>query len=212
MIGDNAYKRAVIIFLHNNFDAYLLQLRDFKSSIIYENEDYLISNKWHDISTQGTIKNKNSINDLIKNLSDKMNLVHRLDKDTTGALIIAKNYKATRIFAKLFRERNVKKVYYALCLGMPKKNKGLIKILIQKDIQKKLKYSNIRQESLTHYEVVEKKHGLSSIIFFPLTGRKHQIRIVAKKLNCPVGTVMSRIFYGKREARKIYESLTRREK
>jgi len=115
-----------------------------------------------------------------------MNLVHRLDKDTTGALIIAKNYKATRIFAKLFRERNVKKVYYALCLGMPKKNKGLIKILIQKDIQKKLKYSNIRQESLTHYEVVEKKHGLSSIIFFPLTGRKHQIRIVAKKLNCPI--------------------------
>ena len=122
-------------------------INKFKSSIIYENKDYLIINKWQGISTQGSIKNRNSINDIVKNFSDKMNIVHRLDKDTTGALIIAKNYKATRTFAKLFRERNIKKVYYALCQGAPKKNKGSIKIIIKKNIKNKIKYSNVNQES-----------------------------------------------------------------
>ena len=95
-------------------------IQKFRSSIIFENDDYIILNKWKGIATQGGTKVLFSIDDIIKNLPETMNLVHRIDKETSGILIIAKNYRSTRFFGSMFKEKKIKKIYIALCLGTPK--------------------------------------------------------------------------------------------
>jgi len=74
----------------------------FNSSIVYENNDFLILNKWTGIATQGGSKINVSIDHIIKNISPYYNLVHRLDRETSGLLIIAKNLEYTKIFGHMF--------------------------------------------------------------------------------------------------------------
>ena len=76
----------------------------FETSIIYQNEDFIILDKWTGISTQGGSKIKISIDHIIKNISNNYNLVHRLDRETSGLLIIAKNHISTKLFGKMFSE------------------------------------------------------------------------------------------------------------
>lgn len=153
----------------------------FKSSIIYENDDFLILNKWTGIATQGGSKINISIDHIIKNLSIKYNLVHRLDRETSGLLIIAKNLKYTKYFGKLFKQHLIKKVYIAICQGHPKNSESEINFSIpdKKDQTKK-------NNSITQYKVFQTKNNLSNIIFSPKTGKTHQLRIVAKHLGCPI--------------------------
>ena len=89
----------------------------FDRSIIFENKDFIVINKWSDISTQGGSKKNVSIDDIIKKISRNYNLVHRLDKETSGLLIVAKNLKITKFFGKLFKEQKIKKIYVAICQG-----------------------------------------------------------------------------------------------
>ena len=163
--------------------------KKFKSSILYENENYMIVNKWKGIATQGGTGIYISIDNIIKRLSDEMYLVHRLDKDTSGTLIISKNYKTTRFFSDLFREKKIRKIYIAICEGSPKKNKGVVKLDIKKKLSKINTNENItkkNQFSETKYELLDKNHNMSLIIFIPLTGKMHQIRIVANYLGCSI--------------------------
>ena len=92
------------------------------------NKDYIVINKWNGIATQGGTKIINSIDSIIKNINNNMNLVHRLDIGTTGSLIISKNYLTSRFFGQQFKEKKIKKVYLALCIGKPIKNKGTINL------------------------------------------------------------------------------------
>lgn len=153
----------------------------FNSSIVYENSDFIILNKWTGIATQGGSKINISIDHIIKNISENYNLVHRLDRETSGLLIIAKNLFSTKHFGKLFKERLINKVYIATCQGKPINNESEINLTIpdKKDKNK----SNI---TITSYKVIENKNKLSNIIFLPKTGKTHQIRIVAKHLGCPI--------------------------
>ena len=153
----------------------------FNNHKIYENEDFIILNKWTGIATQGGSKINISIDDIIKNISNKYNLVHRLDRETSGILIIAKNLCATKYFGKLFKNRLIKKIYIATCQGAPKNQESEIQLSIsdKKDPTKK-------SESITFYKVYQTKNNLSNIIFSPKTGKTHQIRIVAKHLGCPI--------------------------
>ena len=70
----------------------------FNSSIIFNNNDFMVINKWKGIPTQGGNKILISVDSIIKSMSRNMNLVHRLDKETSGILIISKNYQSTRYF------------------------------------------------------------------------------------------------------------------
>ena len=162
-------------------------LKKFNSSIFFENKDYIVINKWNGIATQGGTKIINSIDSIIKNINNNMNLVHRLDIGTTGSLIISKNYLTSRFFGQQFKEKKIKKVYLALCIGKPIKNKGTINLKLTKKINKnkKIKQKN-NIESVTNYELIECKQNISSIIFLPITGKTHQIRIVAQYLGCSI--------------------------
>jgi len=155
-------------------------LDKFRDSIIYESLDFIIVNKWIGIFTQGGTKTGISIDDIIKNISDKYNLVHRLDKNTSGLLIIAKNYKSSKIFGHLFRNQEIEKIYLAICQGIPRNSNSIVKLGIKK------KNSEKKIQTITKYKVVNQSNKISLLLYKPLTGKMHQLRIVSKYLNSPI--------------------------
>lgn len=153
----------------------------FDNHKIYENNNFIILNKWTGIATQGGSNINISIDDIIKNISVKFNLVHRLDRETSGLLIIAKDLQTTKDFGRLFKNRLIRKTYIATCQGTPKNKQSVIELSIaDKKDNKKI------SKSITNYKVYQTKNNLSNIIFYPKTGKTHQIRIVAKHLGCPI--------------------------
>jgi len=155
-------------------------IADFKQSILYENDNFLIIDKWSGIAAQGGSNITISIDAIIKNISENYNLVHRLDKDTSGLMIIAKNLKYTRFFGKLFKSQKLKKTYLAICEGVPKIKESYVDLDIKSDINDKV------IQTKTFYKVLLYNNKTSLIKFEPKTGKKHQLRIVAKNLGCPI--------------------------
>ena len=105
--------------------------------------------------------------------------MHRLDKDTSGLLIIAKNIKTAKIFGNLFKLGVIEKTYIALCEGKPRLKESKIDL----DIKNKL---NKIEKTKTFYKVLDTNSSISLILYKPLTGKTHQLRIVSKKLGCPI--------------------------
>ena len=154
-------------------------LDKFKRSIKFENNDFIVLNKWSQIATQGGSKINISIDHIIKNINSQYRLVHRLDKETSGLLLIAKNLNYAKKLSSLFKQKEITKYYIALCEGNPKNNNSQVKLEIK---NKKLKIEN----TLTNYKLLSKNKSISSILFNPQTGKTHQIRIVSKNLGCPI--------------------------
>ena len=173
------YRHIIKKLIHNKIPKDLK--KKFDKSIIFENEDFIVINKWSDISTQGGSEKNISIDDIIKKISRSYNLVHRLDKETSGLLLIAKNLKITKIFGKLFKEQKIKKIYVAICQGVPKNLNSIVKLRI---VSKR--NLSLTSQSVTKYQVLKNYKKLSIILFRPLTGKTHQLRIVSKHLNCPI--------------------------
>ena len=171
--ADNKIKKT-----NKKIDSYLI--KNFEKSILHENSNFLVIDKWSGISTQGGTNITISIDTIIKNISSNYNLVHRLDRETSGLLLIAKNLKYTKIFGKLFRLQKIKKIYLALCEGKPKLKESYVDLVI------KNKDMNTSVQTKTYYKVISYNKKTSLIQFEPKTGKKHQLRIVAKNLGCPI--------------------------
>ena len=157
--------------------------KEIDEMIIYQDDELLILNKPPGIAVQGGTKIKKSIDTLLKSSfkSVKTRLVHRLDKDTSGILIIALNRQIADHMSYLFREKKITKNYWALNVGKIKIGKGTI----NKEIKKK--NSKTYYEALTEYNNYMKiNNNLNFIIFKPITGRNHQIRIHSKELGIPI--------------------------
>jgi len=154
-------------------------ITNFKKSILYENDNFLIIDKWSGIASQGGSNIVISIDTIIKNISENYNLVHRLDRETSGLMIIAKNLKYTRLFGKLFKFQKLKKTYLAICDGMPKLKESYVNLNIKNNSDKVIK-------TQTFYKILSYNNKTSLIKFEPQTGKKHQLRIVAKNLGCPI--------------------------
>ena len=151
--------------------------------IIYQDDELLILNKPPGIAVQGGTKIKKSIDALLKSSfkSVKTRLVHRLDKDTSGILIIALNRQIADHMSYLFREKKIIKNYWSLNVGKLKKGKGVINKKIKK------KNSKTYDEALTEYNnYMIINNNLNFVIFQPITGRNHQIRIHSKELGIPI--------------------------
>ena len=155
------------------------QIKNFNDSIVFENDNFIVINKWCGISTQGGTNIIISIDAIIKSISTNYNLVHRLDKETSGLLIVAKNLKYTKIFGKLFKLQLIKKTYLAICDGKPKMNESYVDLLLHNDNKDK-------HQTKTFYKILSNKQRTSLIQFEPKTGKKHQLRIVAKNLGSPI--------------------------
>ena len=154
----------------------------FKNSILLKNKDYLIINKWNGIASQGGSKINISIDDIIKEFNtedSKPRLVHRLDKETSGIMIIALNVQSSRYFYNLFSSGKIKKTYYAIVENKPQNVRDLFKDPIIE------KGKDIKAE--TRYQLVRKiDKSLYLLKLFPKTGRKHQIRIHCSINGCPI--------------------------
>ncbi|HEU4401835.1 MAG TPA: RluA family pseudouridine synthase, partial [Candidatus Polarisedimenticolia bacterium] len=120
--------------------------------------------------------------------AERPGIVHRLDRDTTGVLVIAKNDMTHRSLAGQFKERTVKKVYEALVWGRPRNREGTIDAPIARHPTARLKMA-IRsggRESRTRYRLLESLGAVSLVELCPETGRTHQLRVHLKSIGHPI--------------------------
>ena len=151
-------------------------IKENEDLIIDNNEDFIVLNKSSGISVQGGTKSKKNLIDIFsksKIFEDaKPFSVHRLDKETSGVFIMAKNRKSAQLLTSLFRLRKVHKTYLAICHGEIEKNFGEWNDdLIRYDNKKK-----IIEKAKTIYKVLDKNSNSSLVEMKPITGRKHQLR------------------------------------
>lgn len=170
-----------VISIYSNFEQYTetKETKIFNQSIqalskkilgqylIFANDDFIAINKPAKIATQGGTNINISIDDALKYLNQQQNticykLVHRLDKETSGVMLIAKNYDAAVKLTSAFERKKIYKTYLALTHGEPDNNQGSIEL----------------KDELTHYKVLQycPKTNISYIEFKPITGKEHQIR------------------------------------
>ncbi len=151
-------------------------IKQNENLIIDNNENFVVLNKSSGISVQGGTKSKKNLIDIFSKSDifkdEKPYSVHRLDKDTSGVFIIAKNRETAQLLTSLFRLRKVYKTYLAICHGEIEKNNGeWVSNLIRYDNGKK-----IIENAKTQYKVLDKNSESSLVQMKPITGRKHQLR------------------------------------
>jgi 23S rRNA pseudouridine1911/1915/1917 synthase len=185
-----------------------------KIKILYEDKDILVIDKPSGISVHpdGRSKEKTITDWFVKkypkakNIGEsilvddkeikKSGIVHRLDKETSGVLILAKNQKAYEFLKDQFKNREIRKFYNTIVSGFMKDERGIIKKSIGRspnDFRKRLAGRGARgdlREAITEYSVVkrfeDKKNKFTYLEVRPKTGRTHQIRVHMKFINHPV--------------------------
>lgn len=168
-------------------------------NIVYEDDDLAVVNKPEGLvvhpghgNLTGTLVN-GLINHFGENLSNergasRRGIVHRIDKETSGLLIIAKNNLVHTRLEEMFRNREIKKIYKAILVGHPREESGTIQTFLQRNKKNPLKItvSESGRDAITHYEV-EKYFQHFSLVNIELeTGRTHQIRVHFSHYNNPV--------------------------
>ncbi len=172
-------------------------------SILFDHKDFVIIDKPAGIATQATLtSSKDTIFHALNTLYPEkfplssMHMVHRLDKDTSGILIIARNKLAQKEFEKLFLEKKIEKTYEAICFFSPQKKAGIISYPIAKSNHRTNTYEAVMhsrskvphaKQAFTKYEVLQNlAHGTCLVKCFPETGRTHQIRVHLMAIGCPI--------------------------
>jgi len=154
--------------------------------VIEDNENFIVINKPTGIPVQSGTKSFKNIIDILKNTryfeNSKPFIVHRLDKETSGVLIIAKNRKYAQLFTSLFRIRKIHKTYLAIVYGKVDKSiKVMRDNLIYYENNKK-----IFQKAISNLKIIKSNEGYSFLELNPITGRKHQLRKQLLEIGCPI--------------------------
>ena len=176
-----------LINRYNNF--YIPTKKDlsYSSNIFIENnENFVVINKPAGISVQSGTKSKRNILDILRKTEEFKDAspytVHRIDKETTGVLIVAKNRKYAQLFTSLFRIRKIHKTYLCITVGEFEKKKGTLKDeLFYYEGDKKIK-----AKAITNFQVLDSNNNYSLVKLNPETGRKHQLRKQLLIHGCPI--------------------------
>ena len=158
----------------------------YSKFIIENNDNFIVINKPSGVPVQSGTKSFKNIIDILKNTkyfeNSKPFVVHRLDKETSGVMIVAKNREYAQLFTSLFRIRKIHKTYLAVTYGQVKKNISLLKDdLITYDKNRK-----IVQKAISYLRVIKCNDNFSLLELKPITGRKHQLRKQLYNIGNPV--------------------------
>lgn len=159
-------------------------------SVIFENDDFLAINKEPGMLTIPDRHDDTQLS-LYKSLNQqygKIFIIHRLDRDTSGLILFAKNETAHKYFSQLFEQRNIQKKYLGLVRGsMPAKTGSINEPIAEHPVKRgMMTISRKGKASLTNYEVLE-DYGIYSLVQFEIqSGRTHQIRVHAKSIGHPI--------------------------
>jgi len=164
------------------------KIKKFWQNIIYEDENLIAINKPSGLATQGGSGIEISVDDFVK--ERKFQLVHRLDKDTSGLLLIAKNNEIADFLGNLFKNKEIEKTYIALVDGIVKKESGIIDIpLLKQNIGKnEIVQADIEfgKKAVTKFRTLNKFHNITELELKPITGRTHQLRVHCKEIGHPI--------------------------
>lgn len=173
---------------NNSWQKKLYDKYNIKNRIVLNNEYVVCINKPRGLSVQGGSKLSHSMEDLFPFIcSSPLHIVHRLDKDTSGLILCAKSKDVAASLGKMFADRLVKKRYLAILSSVPLQSSGVINAnILNTGIN--VCTNDSGDVAVTNYNVikVDKDLNIALVEFFPLTGRKHQIRVHARYINCPI--------------------------
>jgi 23S rRNA pseudouridine1911/1915/1917 synthase len=209
-----------------------LQPLDLKLDVLFEDSDIIVINKppglvvhpaaghQHDTLVNALIAHTDDL--AMKFGEERPGIVHRLDRETSGILVVAKNDESQQILSEQFKAREVHRIYHAICLGIPPKPQGTIQSYLARHPSDRKRYASvlgedrkiIRQKeddpglgkwAITHYKVL-KTHpaGVSYIQLQLETGRTHQIRVHLSEMGIPI--VADPTYGADRKIRSIHGS------
>ena len=154
--------------------------------IIENNENFIIINKPAGIAVQSGTKSFKNIIDILKDskyfVNHKPYIVHRLDKETSGILIVAKSREYAQLFTSLFRIRKIHKTYVALTYGKVSK----LKTILKDDLVLYENNRKIIQKAISYLKVLKSSDSYSYVELNPITGRKHQLRKQLYNIGNPI--------------------------
>jgi len=167
--------------------------------VIYRDHHIIVLSKPSGLAVQGGSGTKRHIDGLLPALveegAERPRLVHRLDKDTSGVLVIAATIKAARMLTAEFRTRNAKKLYWALVAGAPRPGTGKIDLALSKAMiddrsggrEQMIADEDDGKRAVTYYETLERAgQKLSWLALYPQTGRTHQLRVHMAEVGSPI--------------------------
>ncbi len=175
--------------------------RDFiERMILHEDDHIVVLNKPFGIAVQGGSKTTRHIDGLLAGMADRFGgdrprLVHRLDRDTSGVLLVAKDRDTAARLGRMFQTRSVQKIYWALVRGVPKPTQGKVEAALVKasgpegDRVRKARPGEqaLAQHATTHYAVIDRvSTRVAWVSLKPVTGRQHQLRAHMDILGTPI--------------------------
>ena len=166
-------------------------LRDL---VIHRDDDAIVLNKPAGLAVQGGSNTTRHIDGMSDGLRfgnvERPRLVHRLDKDTSGVLLIARNAAAAAFFTRAFRDKTTRKTYWAIVAGLPKLHQGRIDLSLAKRALKdgeRVQGDEEGKDAVTYYTVVDSAGDRASwLALLPLTGRTHQLRAHCAAIGTPI--------------------------
>ena len=169
--------------------------RDLRQRVLYRDDDVIVLNKPPDLAVQGGTGIKRHLDAMLDALkfdaAERPKLVHRLDKDTSGVLRLARNRQAAAHLGESLRRHKVRKIYWALCVGVPKAREGKIDMPLAKLPgamgERVAADEDDGKPAVTLYSVLETAGKRASwLALMPLSGRTHQLRVHCAAMGTPI--------------------------
>ena len=168
--------------------------RMLREAVLYQDDDVIVINKPAGLAVQGGSGLSRNLDDMLTALQfdakEKPRLVHRLDRDTSGALVLARSVQAAQRLAEAFRHKDAKKIYWAVTVGTPKMSRGKIDAALLKQGgqgRERVQIDDEGKRAVTFFTVLDRVGTKAAwLALMPMTGRTHQLRAHCLALGTPI--------------------------